>query len=118
MAAYREGGTFAYLLRFDGHRIVIMGGMNYIEREMQGLHADVALIGARRLHKQIYHYTPRLMQALGRPRVVFPTHWDSYGADTPEAAHRRAEAFAQEVQSASPRTRVIIPDYFKPVLIR
>src|SRR6185312_9773420 len=37
LAAYREGGTFAYLLRFDGHRILIMGGMNYIEREMQGL---------------------------------------------------------------------------------
>jgi L-ascorbate metabolism protein UlaG (beta-lactamase superfamily) len=33
-SAYHEGGTFAHLLRLAGHRILIMGSMNYIEREM------------------------------------------------------------------------------------
>jgi len=115
LAAYREGQTFAYLLRLSGHRILIMGGMNYIEREMQGLHADVALVGAGASHAEVYRYAPRLMRALGRPKLVFPTHWDSYGTDTPQAAHRRAEAFAREIQAASPGTRVIIPAYFTPV---
>jgi L-ascorbate metabolism protein UlaG (beta-lactamase superfamily) len=115
LAAYREGQTFAYLLRLSGHRILIMGGMNYIEREMQGLNADIALVGAGASHREVYRYAPRLMQALGRPRWVFPTHWDSYGTDPPEVAHRRAEAFAREIRAASPGTRVIIPAYFTPV---
>lgn len=37
-----EGGTLAYLVRLRGHQILAFGGMNYIEREMQGLQPDVA----------------------------------------------------------------------------
>jgi len=114
-SAYREGGTFAYLLRLAGHRILIMGGMNYIEREMQGLRPDIALIGSGSSRKEVYDYSGRLMRALGDPPVVLPTHWDSYGATTPEKAREGARAFAQEIRAASPRTRVIIPDYFKPM---
>src|SRR5579864_6060273 len=32
-----EGGSVAYLLRLAGHQVLIMGSMNYIEREMEGL---------------------------------------------------------------------------------
>ena len=45
-SAYVEGGNLAYLLRIAGHEILITGSMNYIEREMQGLRPDIALIGA------------------------------------------------------------------------
>ena len=55
-SAYHEGGTFAYLLRFAGHRVLIMGSMNYIEREMLGLKPDIALIGAGASRKEIYQY--------------------------------------------------------------
>jgi L-ascorbate metabolism protein UlaG (beta-lactamase superfamily) len=116
-SAYREGGTFAYLLRIAGRRILIMGGMNYIEREMQGLAPDVALIGSGASRMAIYHYTARLMRALGRPRLVLPTHWDSYGNATPQAARQGAEKFAAEVRAASPATQVVIPEYFKPMAI-
>jgi L-ascorbate metabolism protein UlaG (beta-lactamase superfamily) len=34
-----EGGTLAYLIRFHGHQILAFGGMNYIEREIVGLHS-------------------------------------------------------------------------------
>ena len=30
-----EGGTLAYLIRFDGHQILAFGGMNYIEQEVK-----------------------------------------------------------------------------------
>jgi L-ascorbate metabolism protein UlaG (beta-lactamase superfamily) len=117
-SAYREGGTFAYLLRLAGHRILIMGGMNYIDREMQGLKPDIALIGSGASRKEVYDYSGRLMRALSDPPVVFPTHWDSYGNTTPEKARQGARKFAEEVRATSPGTRVIVPDYFKPMTFR
>jgi CBS domain-containing protein len=52
-----EGGTLAYLIRFQGHQILAFGGMNYIEREIVGLKPDVALIGAGASRKEIYDYS-------------------------------------------------------------
>jgi len=31
-----EGSTLAFLIRFHGHQILAFGGMNYIEREIEG----------------------------------------------------------------------------------
>jgi len=116
-STYAEGGTFAYLLRIAGHQILIMGGMNYIEREMEGLRPDIALIGSGASRKQIHDYAGRLMRALGDPRLVFPTHWDSYADKTMEQARQEADAFAAEIKAAAPRTKVIIPNYFEPMTI-
>lgn len=110
---YREGGTLVYLLRIAGHRIFIMGSMNYIERNVTGLRPDIAIIGAGSDRKQIYRYTGRLMRALGYPAVVFPTHWDDYGTKPRSAALKQVETFVSEVRAASPETKVIVPEYFK-----
>jgi len=111
-----EGGTLAYLLRLAGYQILWFGSMNYIEREVAGLRPDVAMIAAARQRLEIYDYTPRLMRALGFPRVVFATHWDEqsfpFGASQDERL-REAELFVKEVKSASPRTRVILPSHFE-----
>jgi L-ascorbate metabolism protein UlaG (beta-lactamase superfamily) len=63
-----EGGTLAYLIRFDGHQILAFGGMNYIEREIGGLTPDVVLVGASGARREIYDYTGRLMRDLHFPR--------------------------------------------------
>jgi L-ascorbate metabolism protein UlaG (beta-lactamase superfamily) len=111
-----EGGTLAYLLRLAGYEILWFGSMNYIEREVQGLRPDVAMIAAARQRLEIYDYTGRLMRALGLPRVVFATHWDEqsfpFGAPQDERL-REAEVFVQEVTRVSPRTRVILPRHFE-----
>ena len=114
-SAYAEGGTFAYLLRIAGHQIFIMGSMNYIEREIDNLRPDIAIVGSGSSRKEIYDYTDRLMRALGCPATVFPTHWDSFGAMSHEQAVKGAEEFGSEVKQACPNTKVIIPDYFKPI---
>lgn len=114
-SAFVENGTFEYLLRIAGHQVFIMGSMNYIEREVQGLRPDIAMIGSGASRKEIYRYTPRLMTALGDPKIVFPTHWDSYGNATRAKALRGANEFAREVRKASSKSRVIIPEYFRPV---
>lgn len=114
---YREGGNLAYLVRMAGHEVLVMGSMNYIEREMEGLRPDIALVGANSQRLEIHEYTSRLMRALGNPAVIVPSHADGYGDPNPSAAvltDRRL--FQQEVAAASPSTRFIAPTWFEPIV--
>ena len=113
-----EGGTLAYLIRFQGHQILAFGGMNYIEREIAGLEPDVALIGAGASRKEVYDYSGRLMRDLHFPALVLPTHWDNFLA--PFSASQQAnldalQSFVQEILAASPKTKVIVPKYFEAI---
>jgi L-ascorbate metabolism protein UlaG (beta-lactamase superfamily) len=115
-----EGGTLAYMIRFHGHQILAFGGMNYIEREMQGLRPDVALVGAAGSRKEIYDYCGRLMRALQLPALVLPTHWDNFfvpygGSQQP--AIEAVQSFVQEVRAASPKTKIIVPNYFEAIAL-
>ncbi len=44
--------------------------MNYIEREIEGLKPDVALVGAMPERREIYDYMGRLLRALEAPPLV------------------------------------------------
>ena len=113
-----EGGTLAYLIRFDGHQILAFGGMNYIEREIVGLEPDVALIGAGASRKEIYDYSGRLMRDLHYPAMVLPTHWDNFLVPYSASQQPNLEAlqsFVQEIVAASPKTKVIVPKYFEAI---
>jgi L-ascorbate metabolism protein UlaG (beta-lactamase superfamily) len=115
-----EGGTLAYLIRFHGHQILAFGGMNYIEREIEGLVPDVVIVGAAASRKEIYDYSGRLMRALHFPALVLPTHWDNFTAPY-EASQQPSldalQSFVQEIRAASPKTNVIVPKYFEPIPI-
>jgi len=116
-----EGGTLAYLIRVGGRQILAFGSMNYIEREVEGLRPDAALIGAMPERREIDRYTERLMRALGNPPLVLPTHWDRFNVPydvSQQPAIDRLQSFIAEVKSASPTTRVIVPKYFEPIPIR
>jgi len=113
-----EGGTLAYLIRFRGHQILAFGGMNYIEREIAGLRPDVVLVGAAGSRSEIYDYSGRLMRALNFPPLVLPTHWDNFTApySAPQKpAIEAVQAFVKEIKTASPTTKVIVPDYFEEI---
>jgi L-ascorbate metabolism protein UlaG (beta-lactamase superfamily) len=113
-----EGGTLAYLIRFHGHQILAFGGMNYIEREIEGLRPDVALVGAGAARREIHDYTGRLMRDLNFPSLVLPTHWDNFFAPygvSQQSAIDALQSFVREVTAASPKTRVIVPKYFEPI---
>lgn len=116
-SAYVEGRSLDYLLRIGGHRIFITGGMNFIEREVTGLKPDVAIIGAGESRKESYKYAERIMRALDDPPLVMPTHWDSWGTESWEKALRNVREFAAEIETASPGTKVVIPEYFKPFMV-
>lgn len=119
---YIEGGSFAYLIRIGGRQILTFGSMNYIEREMEGLRPDVALVGAGPSRRENYDYAGRLMRALSYPRLVLPTHWDDYGlpltdARSTQSRSSRMTEFMQEIRLASPTTDVVIPRYFEPIVV-
>ena len=118
---HQEGGTLAYLINFAGHEIIVFGSMNYIEAEVTGLRPDIALIGAMPERANIDGYTPRLMKALGNPRVVIPTHWDRFNVPysfSQQAARDRLQSFVAEIKEASPATQVIIGDHLKAFTVR
>jgi L-ascorbate metabolism protein UlaG (beta-lactamase superfamily) len=75
---YVEGGTFCFLIRIRGCRILALSSPNYIERELEGLRPDILLMVPGG-DGPIYRYEERLMQALGAPAAVFFTHWDNFG---------------------------------------
>ncbi len=113
-----EGGTLAYLIRIRGHQILAFGGMNFIEREIQGLEPDVVLAGAAGSRKENYDYAGRLMRALHFPALVIPTHWDNFFAPyevSQQPAVTAVQSFVEEVKAASPKTRVIVPRYFEAI---
>jgi len=117
---HTEGGTLAYLIRLDGHQILVFGGMNYIEREIQGLRPDVELVGAGASRREVHDYTGRLMRATGLPALVIPTHWDNFlvpYSASQQPALEALQSFVQEVHAASPGTKVIIPKYFEPIVL-
>jgi len=111
-----EGGVVGFLIRLNGVQIVVFGDMNYIEREVAGLHPDVVLVGADPMRKEVYDYTGRLLRALDLPPLVVATHWDwsqlPFDASF-EKQLKDANEFAAEVHAASPQSRVIIPHHFE-----
>jgi L-ascorbate metabolism protein UlaG (beta-lactamase superfamily) len=120
LGQHAEGGTLAYFIEIDHHRILVFGSMNYIEGELTGLRPDVALIGAMPERNNIENYTRRLMRVLGNPPLVIPTHWDRFNVPysvSQEPAVRRLQSFLDEMKSMSPTTRVIVPEYFKPIVL-
>lgn len=115
---YQEGGNLAFLLRMAGHEVLIMGSMNFIEREMDGLRPDIALVGANSQRLEIYNYTERLLRTLGYPALVIASHADGYGnPNPPPAALADRAAFAAEVAKASPASRYLYPTWFEPIVV-
>ncbi len=109
---YAEGGTFAYLVRIAGHQILFFSTANFIERELEGLRPDIAVI-ATGLRGQIHDYTCRLLRVLGHPPLVYATHFDDWqGPPVDEPPSADLQAFIAEVEACAPGTRVILPQHF------
>ncbi|HEY6505068.1 MAG TPA: MBL fold metallo-hydrolase [Chitinophagaceae bacterium] len=120
LSEFVEGGSLNFLIRFNGHKIFTSGSMNYIENELKGLRPDVAIVGAAPSRHEIYDYAGRLMRVLNYPAIVLPTHWDNFSVpfDAPQDERlEQLKTFSQEITKASPKTKIIIPKYFKPVVL-
>ncbi|WP_446212940.1 MBL fold metallo-hydrolase [Micromonospora sp. IBSANI012] len=112
-----EGDTLAYQVRVDGGpSVFLMGASDFAERNLTGLAPDVAMV-ALQSTTATADYVPRLLAALDHPKVVVPVHWDNF--ETPlanppvvgPADRRRLDDLVAAVRRASPRTRVLVPEY-------
>lgn len=117
MDDFVEGGTFAYGLQLAGHRIYVMDTANFIEAELKGVVADIAVV-ATALRERVPDYTCRLLHALGDPSTVLVTHFDDWQAP-PSAGPvpDDVERFVDEVGACLPETRVIVPQPFRPIAL-
>ncbi|GAA2976282.1 MBL fold metallo-hydrolase [Streptomyces fulvorobeus] len=76
-----EGSTLMYLVTFDGGPSVLLSGAsNYIARELEGLRPDVAVISMTP-HSGIHRYLDRLLDVLGDPPLLLPSHHDDMVSD-------------------------------------
>ena len=66
-------------------------------------------------------FTPRLVRALGSPKLVLPTHWDNFEAPlTSTPTDLRAvygdpanlDLWVKEMKRVTPRTRIVTMPYF------
>lgn len=109
---WKEGGTFNYLLRVGGHEIFVSSTANFIEHELAGLSPDIAII-ATGLREKVPDYTCRLLTALGKPPLVYTTHFDHWrGPPVDEPMSEDLTAFVAEVRACAPNTRVVVPKHF------
>ncbi|KDN17696.1 MBL fold metallo-hydrolase [Amycolatopsis rifamycinica] len=105
-----EGGTLAYAVSGGGASVLNLGGSNYLESELAGLHPDVVLLppgGAK-----VTDYVPRLLRTLGHPRWVAATHWDDF--DFPLGQVKDAgglEPLRKAVAAASPGSGFVVLDH-------
>jgi L-ascorbate metabolism protein UlaG (beta-lactamase superfamily) len=115
---WAEGGTFDYLVRVGGHEIFVSSTANFIERELVGLHPDVAII-ATGLRQEIHDYTCRLLTLLGKPPIVYATHFDNWRAvPVDEPIDGDMKAFVEEVRACSPDSVVVVPKHFERMNVR
>lgn len=110
---WKEGGAFNYLVRVGGHEIFVSSTANFVEDKLAGLRPDVAIV-ATGLRQKVPDYTCRLLTALGKPPVVYTTHFDNWrGPPSDEPMSDDLKAFVEEVRACSPATRVVVPKHFE-----
>jgi len=116
-----EGNSLMYLIRFESNKVLTMGSMNFIERELEGLEPDILLAGVNMSRFNMYKYDERLLAVTNFPRIIIPTHWDNfrvpYGFDQSIGEETKIKPFIEKVKDISPSSRVIIPKHLKAFVV-
>ena len=112
-----EGGSLAYVVTVGDTSVLDMGSANYVRRELDGLRPDVVLLqpgGAT-----VVDYVGELMDILGRPPLVVPTHWDDFDhpLDQPAVDWGGLDALRTAVRRASPRTEFVVVDHLEELAL-
>lgn len=116
-----EGGSLMFLARFDHHNVLTMGSMNFVERDLEGIHPDILLAGVNGSRLGLYNYDERLLNVTGKPPIIIPTHWDNfrlpYGYSQEANVARNLVPFIRAVEVISPDSRVIPPTHLETIVI-
>ena len=92
---------------------LFMGASDFDERSFAGLAPDVAMLAVAST-ESTYRYVPRLLDALARPGVIVPVHWDDFErplAEPPRKVGTDLDDFLTQVRAVSPGSRLVVPNY-------
>ena len=79
--AYREGGSFDFIVTHGEKTYVIRPSCNYIEGQLDGVRADVLFLGITGLSKERGAWRERFFAETidkVQPQLVIPLHWDRF----------------------------------------
>ncbi len=121
ISEFIEGGSLMFLARFKNHEVLTMGSMNFVERELIGIHPDILLAGVNRSQLGLYKYNERLLAVTNYPNIIIPTHWDNfrlpYGFSQKKGVEGKLIPFQKDVKKIAPQIKVIIPTHLKTITI-
>ncbi|MFC9746484.1 MBL fold metallo-hydrolase [Streptomyces niveus] len=108
-----EGGSLSYRISVGGFDIVNLGSSNFSEHDFEGVRADLLMIqpgGAN-----VPDYVARLLDLLGHPAYVVPTHWDDFDEplNKPAVDWGGLDALRTAVRKASPESRFVKLDHLE-----
>jgi L-ascorbate metabolism protein UlaG (beta-lactamase superfamily) len=116
-----EGGSLSFLARFKNHNVLTMGSMNFLEQEFQDLKPDILLAGINGSRLGLYKYDERLINVTSKPRIIIPTHWDSfnlpYSFSQEDNVNSKLIPFKETVARLAPQSTVIIPKHLEPFIV-
>jgi L-ascorbate metabolism protein UlaG (beta-lactamase superfamily) len=104
-----EGGSLVYRITVgEQFRIFWMSTPNFIEREIMGVDADLAIIAGGGSPGR---YLPRLLGALNYPKYLLPSHWDNWErplTDPPQPSGGTVQAMTENIRSVAPQSQVVV----------
>ena len=116
-----EGRSLMFLARFNSHEILTMGSMNFVERELIGVHPDILLAGVNQSQLGLYNYNERLIKVTGYPKTIIPTHWDNfrlpYGFSQENSIILKLLPFKKDVEKLSTKSSVKIVRHLETIKI-
>ena len=116
-----EGRSLMFLARFNSHEILTMGSMNFVDRELVGVHPDILLAGVNQSQLGLYNYNERLIKVTGYPKTIIPTHWDNfrlpYGLSQESSIILKLLPFKKDVEKLSTKSSVKIVRHLETIKI-
>ncbi|MBX9694921.1 MAG: MBL fold metallo-hydrolase [Cyanobacteria bacterium] len=79
--AYREGGSFDFLIEHEKHSILVKPSANFIDGSLDNFRADVLFLSVGQLGRQNREFQNNYYdQTVGKvkPHLVIPVHWDNF----------------------------------------
>ena len=121
VADFIEGGSLMFLARFKNKKVLTMGSMNFVERELHGIKTDILLAGVNQSQLGLFNYNERLIKVTGYPKIVIPTHWDNFRLPYSFSQENNIELklipFKRDIESLSSDTEVVIVRHLEKIMI-
>jgi L-ascorbate metabolism protein UlaG (beta-lactamase superfamily) len=114
--AFVEGGSYLYLFAFGDHRLLHQSTGGFIEDNLTGLKADIAL-----LYPIEKDNLSELLKRL-QTKTVFLHHFDKwqlpFSDGLAEPTLGRARRFSRDINAIDKNIKVVIPKYFEPHILQ